>query len=179
MEPLRWTGFIERMAEAANRLGWDPFPGPAAVNTRAYQERSACMYHGFCNRGGCHVDAKNSTAVTTIPRAEETGNLDVVTHAHVISVDADREGRVTGVTYVQGGDEFFQPARFVLLASYTYENVRLLLRSTSRAYPIGLSNNHAQVGRHYLSHHQGRVGHGVVSPTISMPGTDCRRKEWR
>ena len=27
--------------------------------------------------------------------------------------------------------------------------------STSRAYPIGLSNNRAQVGKHYLSHHQG------------------------
>ena len=155
MDPLRWTGFIEQMADAAQSLGWDPFPGPAAVNTRTYQERSSCMYHGFCNRGGCHVDAKNSTAVTTIPRAEATGNLKVVSHAHVTAVDVDRDGRVTGVTYLQGGEEFFQPAKFVLLASYTYENVRLLLRSTSRAYPIGLSNNHAQVGRHYFSHHQG------------------------
>ncbi|GIS97797.1 MAG: hypothetical protein CM1200mP25_0340 [Acidobacteriota bacterium] len=79
----------------------------------------------------------------------------MVSHAHVTTVDVDRDGRVTGVTYLQGGEEFFQPAKFVLLASYTYENVRLLLRSTSRAYPIGLSNNHAQVGRHYFSHHQG------------------------
>ena len=155
MEPLRWTGFIEQMSDAAQNLGWDPFPGPAAVNTRTYQERSSCMYHGFRNRGGCHVDAKNSTAVTTIPKAEATGNLKVVSHAHVTTVDVDRDGRVTGVTYLQGGEEFFQPAKFVLLASYTYENVRLLLRSTSRAYPIGLSNNHAQVGRHYFSHHQG------------------------
>ena len=155
MEPLRWTGFIEQMADAAQNLGWDPFPGPAAVNTRTYQDRSSCMYHGFCNRGGCHVDAKNSTAVTTIPRAEATGNLQVVSHAHVTTIDVDRNGRVTGVTYLQGGEEFFQPTKFVLLASYTYENVRLLLRSTSRSYPIGLSNNHAQVGRHYFSHHQG------------------------
>lgn len=155
MEPLRWTGFIEQMADAAQSLGWDPFPGPAAVNTRTYQERSSCMYHGFCNRGGCHVDAKNSTAVTTIPRAEATGNLKVESHAHVTDIDVNRDGRVTGVTYLQGGEEFFQPAKFVLLASYTYENVRLLLRSRSRAYPIGLSNNHAQVGRHYFSHHQG------------------------
>ena len=59
------------------------------------------------------------------------------------------------MTYVQAGEKFFQPASLVLLASYTYENVRLLLMSQSRAFPIGLSNNHAQVGRHYLSHHQG------------------------
>ena len=38
MPPLRWTGFIERMADNARGLGWDPFPGPAAVNTRPYQK---------------------------------------------------------------------------------------------------------------------------------------------
>ena len=70
-------------------------------------------------------------------------------------VESDRNGRVTGVTYVQAGEEVFQPASLVLLASYTYENVRLLLLSLSPAFPIGLSNNHAQGGRHYLSHHQG------------------------
>ena len=43
----------------------------------------------------------------------------------------------------------------MLLASYTYENVRLLLLSKSKAFPNGLSNNHGQVGRHYFSHNQG------------------------
>ena len=62
---------------------------------------------------------------------------------------------MTGVTYLRDGEELFQPAKVVLLASYTYENVRLLLLSKSQPFPIGLSNNHAQVGRHYLSHHQG------------------------
>ena len=33
------------------------------------------MYHGFCNKGGCHVDAKNSPLVTTIPKAQKTGQL--------------------------------------------------------------------------------------------------------
>ena len=42
-----------------------------------------------------------------------------------------------------------------MLASYTYENVRLLLLSTSAPYPNGLSNNGGQVGRHYFSHNQG------------------------
>ncbi len=155
MPPLRWNGFIEKMAAAAKSLGWHPFPGPAAINSRTFQNRSGCMYHGFCNRGGCHVDAKNSTAVTTIPRAEATGRLKVVTRAHVISIDTDGQERVSGVTYVTDGQEFFQPAKVVLLASYTYENVRMLLLSKSKAFPNGLANNHSQVGRHYFSHHQG------------------------
>ena len=155
MPPLRGTGFTELMSDAARRLGWHPFPGPAAVNSQPYQNRAACVYHGFCSRGGCHVDAKSSTAVSTIPKAQATGHLAVVTHAHVLSVDADLDGRVTGVTYRKDGETYVQPADAVLLGAYTYENVRMLLLSTSRTYPDGLSNNHGQVGRHYFSHNTG------------------------
>src|SRR5438093_7304232 len=114
MPPLRGSGFTDAMAAAGRTLGWHPFPGPAAINSQRFQTRSACMYHGFCNRGGCHVDAKNSTAVTTIPKAQATGRLKVVTRAHVIRLDADDNGRVSGVTYLTDGTEYFQPARVVL-----------------------------------------------------------------
>jgi gluconate 2-dehydrogenase alpha chain len=154
MPPLRGTGFTEMMAGAARSLGWHPFPGPAAVTSARYDGRSGCVYHGYCNRGGCHVSAKGSTAVTTIPKAQRTKRLTVVTEAHVTSIDVDAQGRASGVTYRKGTEEFFQPASVVLLASYTYENVRLLLLSTSNAFPKGLSNNHGQVGRHYFSHNQ-------------------------
>ena len=155
MPPLRGTGFTEMMAEAARKLGWHAFPGPAAVNSRPYQNRASCVYHGYCNRGGCHVNAKGSTAVTTIPKALDTGRLTVVTRAHVTTIEVDRNGRVSGVNYVKDGNEYFQPADVVLLASYVYENVRTLLLSKSSAYPNGLSNNHGQVGRHYFSHNTG------------------------
>ena len=155
MPPLRGTEFTDLMGRTAGRMGWHPFPGPAAVNSEPYQNRSACLYHGFCNRGGCHVGAKNSTAVSTIPRAEATGDLAVVTEAHVTRIDVDGEGRAAGVQYLKGGETYIQPAAVVLLAGYTYENTRLLLLSTSAAYPRGLANNRGQVGRHYFTHNQG------------------------
>ena len=155
MPPFRGTGFTEMMADAARKLGWHPFPGPAAINSQPYQNRAGCAYHGFCNRGGCHVNAKGSTAVTTIPKAQDTRRLDVVTQAHVTTIEVDRNGRVSGVNYLKDGTEYFQPADVVLLASYAYENVRMLLLSKSKAFPDGLSNNHGQVGRHYFSHNTG------------------------
>jgi gluconate 2-dehydrogenase alpha chain len=156
MPPLNGTEFTEQMATTARKLGWHPFPGPAAINSQSYDNRPGCLYHGFCNRGGCHVNAKNSTAVSTIPKAMETGRLNVVTQAIVTSVAVDdKDGRVNGVVYVKGGEEYFQPAEVVLLAGYTYENVRILLLSKSKAFPNGLSNNGGQVGRHYFSHHTG------------------------
>src|SRR5260370_1275367 len=103
MPRLRGTEFTERMATAARKLGWQPFPGPAAVNSQTYDDRPACQYHGFCNRGGCHVSAKNSTAVSTIPKAMETKRLQVVTQAIATSVAVDeRSGRFTRVNYVKG-----------------------------------------------------------------------------
>lgn len=152
MPPLRSTEFGGILSSAATGLGWHPFPGPAAINSEVYRGRAPCMYHGYCTGGGCPVDAKGSTAVTTIPRALKTGNLEVVTRAHVTTIEVDADGLVKGVRYLRDGAECFQPARVVLLAGYTYENIRLLLLSRSRAFPAGLANNHGQVGRHYFSH---------------------------
>jgi gluconate 2-dehydrogenase alpha chain len=158
MPPLRGTEFTERMGAAAKRLGWHPFTGPAAINSQVYDGRPGCGYHGYCNRGGCHIQAKNSTAVSTIPRAQKTGRLNVVDQAHVLRIAVDeRSGLVSGVYYLKGGQEYFQPADVVLLGSYTYENVRLLLLSKSKAFANGLANNHGQVGRHYFSHNTGSM----------------------
>jgi choline dehydrogenase-like flavoprotein len=42
MPPLRWTAFHERMADAARKLGWAPFPGPAAINSPIRTAPAAC-----------------------------------------------------------------------------------------------------------------------------------------
>jgi len=152
MPPLRRSGWTELMAGAARRLGWHAFAGPAAIASEVYRGRPACDYCGFCTFNGCHQDSKGSTFLTTIADAEETGNLSVVPNARVTEIAVDGEGRVAGVTYLLGGTTFFQPAKVVLLAGYTYENVRLLLLSRSAAYPNGLSNNHGRVGKDYMAH---------------------------
>ena len=155
MPGLRSSGFTDMMSDAARQLGWEPFQGPAAINSEVYGDRPGCFYHGFCDRGGCHVAAKSSTAVTTIPEAMKSGLLDVVTHARVLRILTDASGKATGVEYLRGNQVLIQPADAVLLASQTYENTRLLLLSQSREFPNGLANNSGQVGQHYFSHHQG------------------------
>ena len=76
MPPLRWTGVPREDGRRGAHARLEPVPGTGGDQLAPYQNRSACMYHGFCNRGGCHVDAKNSTAVTTIPRAQATGHAE-------------------------------------------------------------------------------------------------------
>lgn len=176
LEPLRRTGFTEFMADAARRLGWHPFPGPAAIRSRPYNGLPACEYHGFCTFGGCHVDAKGSTNLAPIPQAEKTGNLKVVEHARVLEIVVDGDGLASGVRYLKGNAVHFQPARAVLLAGYTYENTRLLLLSKSSAFPNGLSNNHGQVGRHYLAHV--RAGANGVIPGRRLNRFSGTASQW-
>jgi len=152
MPPLRSCDFLDHMFEAGQSVGYHPYHGPAAINSQPYDGRPGCQYHGYCDRGGCHVRAKNSTDVSTIPKAMATGNLEVRDNANVRRINVDNSGKVTGVTYIRDGKEFFQPARAVLLGCYTYENIRTLLLSTSSYYPNGLANNRGQVGRHYFGH---------------------------
>ena len=156
MAPLRDSDFTDLLQASAKKLGWNPHRSPAAINSQPRNGRSACAYQGYCDTGGCHLNAKTSTAVTTIPEAQKTKNLTIFERAQVTRVISDDKGKVIGVQYLKDGQEYFQPAKVVLLASYTYENNRLLLLSKSKAFPQGLSNNHGQVGKHYIAHWAGR-----------------------
>src|SRR5215472_3609063 len=161
MPPLRTTDYLEHMKEAARSLGWKPFHSPAAINSQPRNGRGACGYHGYCDRGGCHLQAKNSTCFTTIPAALQTKRLTIFDRAQVTRIISDNMGKVAGVQYTREGKEYFQPAKAVLVGSYTYENVRLLLLSKSKPYPNGLGNNHGQVGKHYFGHWDAQAGAGV------------------
>src|SRR5216684_2212426 len=100
MPPLRGTEFTDKMGGVAEKLGWHSFAGPAAIVSEGYEDRPGCQYHGFCNRGGCPVNAKSSTLVSTIPKALAAGKFSVVSQATVttIAVD-DTTGLVSGVNY--------------------------------------------------------------------------------
>ncbi len=161
MPHLRSCDYLELMKKAARGLGWNPFHSPAAINSVPYNGHAACGYHGYCDRGGCHLQAKNSTCFSTIPKAQATKNLTIFDKAQVTRIMTDASGQASGVLYIFEGLEYFQPAKAVLVGSYTYENVRLLLLSTSKAYPNGLGNNKGQVGKHYFGHWDAQAGAGV------------------
>ena len=103
---------------------------------------------------------QGATNLHFIPQAEKTGNLKLVDMARVLEINVDKDGKASGVTYLKGGKMYFQPAKASCSRRYTYENVRLLLLSKSKAYPNGLSNNKGQVGKNY-------IGHGLSSASAS------------
>jgi gluconate 2-dehydrogenase alpha chain len=152
MPPLRRSGYLRLMHDAAQRLGWHPAAAPAAINSVPRDGRPECTYCGWCSLNGCHNGAKGSMADTLLADPEVAARLNVVAGARVLRIEVGRDGRVSGVTAVVNGRERRYGASVVLLAAYTYENVRLLLHSKSAAFPAGLSNSHGMVGRHFMSH---------------------------
>ncbi len=138
-----------------------------AINSRVRDGRGLCIQQGFCAQG-CKTDAKWSTLVTEIPRAEATGKLDLRTECLVTRVEHDAKGRASAVLYRDAqGIEQRQKARMVCIAGNAVETPRLLLLSDSARFPHGLANGSDQVGRNYCHHVLGFVW-GIFDRPVSM-----------
>ena len=133
MPPLRTSGLGALFADAARAEGYHPFPLPAAILTTPWRGRHACTYCSFCSRFGCHVDAKASIQNTVLGEALASGRLRIVTGARVLSIETDESGAAIGARYVTKSGERFQEAGTTVVATYAFENSRLLLLSKDRA----------------------------------------------
>ncbi|MDB5807251.1 MAG: hypothetical protein JWN73_4573 [Betaproteobacteria bacterium] len=150
-------------AEAAHSLGKTPFQNPTAAMTSPYTNLykmtlGQCVRGGFCNSHGCAMGAKASPLTTVIPTLAKHPNFELRTHTNVTRVDMDSDGkRATGVTYIDArGREVHQPADLVILASYTFNNTRLLLLS-GIGKPYDPVANQGVVGRNYAYQTGARV----------------------
>ena len=158
--------------KGAKALGYqEVHTGRMAINATDYDGRMACQQTGFCFQG-CKWGAKWSAAYTDIPRGEETGRLEVREKAHVLRIEHDDSGKVTGVVYVDAeGNQQMQKARIVCVAGNSIESPRLLLNSASAMFPDGLGNSSGQVGRNYMRHMTGSVYAVFDKPVRMWRGT--------
>jgi len=147
LPPLRRGPADHLFATACQRLGYHPFPQPAAIASLPYRGRPACTYCGFCHGYPCHVGAKATTS-TCVSQGLRTGNLRVLTGARVLRIGRRSGRRAGGVTYLAPDGRLGRAqAPLVVLACYTLENTRLLLLSG-----IGADG---QVGRWFMTHNYG------------------------
>lgn len=138
--------------EAGRRLGYHPYPVPVSVNSVPYDGRPACTYCSWCTFYVCHNGSKTTAGNSFAAKAMTTGRVQLLSRCRVIRLNATGSGRVTSVDYLDpDGLVVRQEAPRFILSTYTFENVRLLLTSTSDAYPDGLGNSHGQVGKYFMS----------------------------
>jgi choline dehydrogenase-like flavoprotein len=186
MPPLPRTGPAERLAAAAERLGWGTLDVPLLINSVSYQGRSGCVRCGQCVGFACPVDAKNGTHNTALPAALATGQCTLVTETTAERLVTDQTGRVTGVALVADdgyGGVWRRTVSCgeVVVAAGATETPRLLLNSPHAGEPNGLGNNQDQVGRRLQAHvYAGAVGLfddevvDLVGPGASIATCDFR-----
>ena len=168
IEGLPGNNNFKILEKGAKALGYkDVHTGRMAINSKARNGRGACQQIGFCFQG-CKSGAKWSTLYAEIPRGEDTGNLEVRPNSHVLKIEHDSSGKVSGVVYAdKDGKQQRQKARVVCVAGNSIESPRILLNSASNAHPDGLANSSGQVGRNYMRHMTGSV-YAVFDKPVRM-----------
>ncbi|MHB8219318.1 MAG: GMC oxidoreductase [Acidimicrobiales bacterium] len=130
--------------EAAERLGFHPYPAPTAVNSVAYDGRPACNNCGFCSFFGCPIHAKGDP-VALLRRVMASGRAELWAETFVSRIRWS--GRLAQGVDVIGPDgvERSVDARHVVVAGGAVETPRLLMLS-------GIE--HDLLGRHLMVHYQ-------------------------
>src|SRR5687767_14563352 len=167
---LPWSAKDYTIAGGLDALGLHVEMTPHAIATGNLNGRSACMYYGFC-MDGCKSDAKGGTHVSYVPSAVAAG-AEIRPGCFATRIESE-QGRATGVAYLEGGEERFQPAARVFVSGYAIETPRLLLNSGN------LANSSDQVGRNLMVHSgpivYGRFDRpvdGFVTPPVGVMTRD-------
>jgi gluconate 2-dehydrogenase alpha chain len=152
LPPLRPTRMTQLFHKTTAAMGLHPHALPAGVNSKPYNGYPETKYSALSLGFGPINNDRWHAGMTSVPEALATGNLDLKTHCRVVKVLTDGDGRTRGVEYVDAnGTPHVQEASTVILCSYTFENVRLLLLSGDERHPNGLGNNTGQVGKHFMT----------------------------
>ena len=128
--------------------------GRTAVLTRDHKGRRACHYCGPCHRG-CGSYSYFNSVHATLPAAEATGRLTLRPNSVVHSIIHDpTTGRATGVRVIdrESHDELEFHGTMIMLGASALESTRILLNSTSPAFPEGLANSSGALGRYLMDH---------------------------
>lgn len=128
------------------------------------QSRGQCMARNLCYRG-CPYGAYFSSNSSTLPWAEQTGNLTKRTHAVVESILYDeRSGKASGVRVVDANTKEVSEyhARVIFVNAACLNSNLIMLNSRSNRFPNGLGNDNGLLGR-YMAFHNYR---GTINASI-------------
>lgn len=134
--PMAQTFAPSLFTKATTELGYKPFPVPSSLLSEPYTnslgvKMGPCTFCGFCTNYGCANYSKASALICVVPWLLLQPNIEIRVNSEVLKVVLDPAGKkATGVVYAdENNDETFQPADLVIICSFPFENVRLMLLS--------------------------------------------------
>ncbi len=118
------------------------------------QGRAQCQKRNLCQRG-CPFGGYFSSNSSTLPWAEKTGNLTMISGAVVHSIIYDeKKSSASGVRVIDANTkkatEYF--AKVIFLNAAAINSNLILLNSTSSRFPNGLGNDSGVLGKYFAFH---------------------------
>jgi choline dehydrogenase-like flavoprotein len=118
-------------------------------------QRGTCQSRNLCVRG-CPYGAYFSSNSSTLPAAEQTGNMTLRPNSIVYELIYDeQQSRASGVRVLDAVTnepmEFY--ARVIFLCASTFGTSFILLNSTSSRFPDGFGNDSGELGCNIMDHH--------------------------
>ena len=169
LPPMPMTcGEVALRNTAREKFGRTVTIGRVANLTAPHNGRPPCHYCGPCERG-CITQSYFSSPSVTLPAAQTTGRLTLITDAVVSDVTSDLDtGCATGVRYIHRVTRQSAEvrARVVILCAQALESTRILLNSATRQFPKGLANSSGVLG-HYLMDHVAGTGASGWLPMLT------------
>ncbi|MEN8799055.1 MAG: GMC family oxidoreductase [Flavobacteriaceae bacterium] len=137
----------------------------AHINSdKKFEGRVRCQFRNRCMRG-CPFGAYFSSLSSTLPAAEQTGNLTLRPDAvvHEIMYDPDTK-KATGVKVIdrESKETFEFKAKVIFLCASAIASTSILMQSKSDRFPNGLGNDSDQLGRNIMDHHLGSGARGKL-----------------
>ncbi|MEZ0472036.1 GMC oxidoreductase [Luteimonas salinilitoris] len=120
-------------------------------------QRSTCQSLNMCIRG-CPFGGYFSSNSSTLPAAEETGNMTLVPNAIVYElIYDDKKGRATGVRVLDAetGAQTDYFARVIFLCASTFGSTFIMMNSVSNRFPDGFGNDSGELGCNIMDHQLG------------------------
>ena len=170
LPPMTWRCYDYIVQKAAEKIGVPYLPDRCAQLTVGHNGHPACHYCGNCSQG-CDAGSFFSPTWYTIPDAEKTKNLTLITDALVREVLVDEAGMAKGVVYIdrETRNEVEVFAKVVVLAASCAETAHIMLNSRSKHWPTGIANSSGELGRNLCDQLYGSPGYGFIPRLLGQP----------
>ena len=129
-----------------------------------FKGRSKCQYRNRCIRG-CAFGAYFSSNSSTLPAAEQTGNMTLRPYSIVSEIIYNEKSKkASGVKVIDAESkkviEF--EADIIFVCASTIASTAILLHSKSNRFPNGLGNDSGELGHNLMDHHLGAGASGEI-----------------
>lgn len=136
---------IARARAELKAQGLHPATLPLGVDIDTWLAGGRTPWDGFPNTGKGKKDAETASLAAAL----NDPNIELITSAHVDTLEAGPSGRIEAIHYTERGEKKRLSPRLVILSAGAINSAALLLRSGDGK---GLANTSDQVGRNFMNH---------------------------